>query len=162
MILFYANWGADTDFVSVHGPNGYSWNVIRSESDELLFQHASKSGAQTFHGIKVDALEFESYKSEFPSGGKVVNPGRPISATWSAKDGRSGTIRFQYLVDATGRAGLTSTKYLKNRKFNEGLKNLAIWGYYKGALHWSAGTPKENQPFFEGLRGESSLFYMLA
>ncbi|PNY28268.1 RadH flavin-dependent halogenase [Tolypocladium capitatum] len=151
---------ADTDFVGVHGPNGYSWNVVRSESDELLFKHAGKSGAQTFQGVKVDALEFEPYDGEFPSCGKVANPGRPVSAQWSTKDGRSGTIAFQYLVDATGRAGITSTKYLKNRKFNEGLKNLAIWGYYKGALHWSEGTPRENQPYFEGMRGEPSFSTM--
>jgi len=150
----YADWSADTDFVGVYGPNGYSWNVVRSESDELLFKHAGKSGAQTFHGVKVDALEFEPYEGEFPSGGKVANPGRPVSAQWSAKDGRSGTIAFQYLVDATGRTGITSTKYLKNRKFNEGLKNLAIWGYYKGARRWSEGTPRENQPYIEGMRGK--------
>lgn len=158
----YTDWIADTDFVSVHGPNGYSWNVVRSESDELLFKHAGKSGAQTFQGVKVGALEFEPYKGEFPSGGKLANPGRPVSAKWSAKDGRSGTIEFQYLVDATGRAGLTSTKYLKNRKYNEGLRNLAIWGYYKGARLWSEGTPRENQPFFEGLRGENFLSFMRA
>lgn len=141
-----------TDFVAAHGPNGYSWNVVRSESDELLFKHAAESGAQAFQGVKVDALEFEPYEDEFPSGGKVANPGRPVAARWSAKDGRSGTIAFQYLVDATGRAGITSTKYLKNRKFNQGLKNLAIWGYYKGARRWAEGTPRENQPFFEGMR----------
>lgn len=140
--------------MAAHGPNGYSWNVVRSESDELLFKHAAQSGAQAFHGVKVNALEFEPYDGEFPEGGKVANPGRPVAANWSAKDGSSGTIAFKYLVDATGRVGITSTKYLKNRKFNEGLKNLAIWGYYKGACPWAEGTPRENQPYFEGMRGK--------
>jgi flavin-dependent dehydrogenase len=128
--------------------------VVRSESDALLFKHAGDSGAHTFQGVKVDSLEFAPYEADFPSGGntKVVNPGRPVAAHWSSKDGVSGTIAFKYLVDATGRAGLTSTKHLKNRKFNEGLKNLAIWGYYKGARPWAEGTPRENQPYFEGMR----------
>ncbi|KAH8721626.1 RadH flavin-dependent halogenase [Ilyonectria robusta] len=141
-----------TDFVSVHGPKGYSWNVIRSEADELMFNHAGESGARTFNGIKVNSVNFEDFEGEFPVGEKVANPGRPVSAQWSGKDGSSGTIKFKYLVDATGRAGITSTKYLKNRKFNAGLKNLAIWGYYKGWTHWAEGTKRENQPYFEGMR----------
>src|SRR4051794_28701458 len=111
----YANRIADTDFISVNGPNGYSWNVVRSESDEILFRHATKSGAQTFEGVKLEALEFEPYgHDEFISVAKLANPGRPVSARWSTKDGGSGTIGFKYFVDATGRSGITSTKYLKN------------------------------------------------
>lgn len=143
----------DTDFVAVHGPRGYSWNVIRSEADKLMFDHAGKSGAKTFNGIKVNSLDFEDVGSDFPRGDKVENPGRPVSAKWSGKDGSSGMIKFDYLVDATGRAGIVSTKYLKNRRFNAGLKNLAIWGYYKGWKRWAQGTARENQPYFEGMRG---------
>jgi len=129
--------------------------VVRSESDEIFFRHAAKCGARTFDGVKLDALEFEPYQQDgFTSDVKLANPGRPISAWWSTKDGRSGTIDFEYFVDATGRDGVTSTKYLKNRKFNEGLKNLAVWGYYKGNRRWSEGTARENQPFFEGMRGK--------
>jgi hypothetical protein len=32
-----------TDFLAAGGPQNYSWNVIRSEADELLFRHAGKS-----------------------------------------------------------------------------------------------------------------------
>ncbi|KAJ5701353.1 hypothetical protein N7488_008901 [Penicillium malachiteum] len=31
-----------TDFIAANGPNGYSWNVIRSESDKLMFDYAEK------------------------------------------------------------------------------------------------------------------------
>ncbi|KAF2258099.1 RadH flavin-dependent halogenase [Lojkania enalia] len=143
-----------TDFTQTNGPEGYSWNVVRSESDEMFFRHAEKSGAKTFEEVKLDALEFEPYiQDEFDSDTKVANPGRPVRAKWSAKNGGSGTIEFQYFVDATGRAGIMSTKYLKNRKVNQGLKNLALWGYYKGNKRWSEGTPRENQPFFEAMQG---------
>lgn len=124
----------------------------------MFFRHAAKSGAQTFEEVKLTALDFEPYShNEFTSvtsDARVANPGRPVSAQWSSKDGRSGTIKFDYFVDATGRAGITSTKYLKNRKFNSGLKNLAVWGYFKGNKYWSEGTSRENQPFFEGMRGK--------
>lgn len=157
----YADLEADTDFTSVNGPDGYSWNVVRSDSDEILFRHAGKSGARTFEEVKLDGLAFKPYSEDkfgsdaIASDDKVANPGRPVSAQWSAKDGRSGTIDFEYFVDATGRNGVTSTKYLKNRKFNDGLRNIAIWGYFKGAKPWSEGTSSENQPFFEGMNGKS-------
>ena len=80
--------------------------------------------------------------------------GQPVSASWSRKEnGTSGTIRFKYLVDASGRAGLVSTKYAKTRKYNQGLKSIATWGYWK-----SAGThgPGQGDPFFEAIQGTVS------
>lgn len=80
--------------------------------------------------------------------------GPPLSATWTRKDGSFGTIKLDYIVDASGRAGLVSTKYLKNRSFNQGLKNIASWGYWKGSGVYAAGTFKEGSPYFEALKGE--------
>lgn len=121
-----------------------------------MFRHAGKCGAQIFDGVKVSSIEFVPYDNkDFPADPKLANPGRPVSAAWSRKDGSSGTIKFEYLVDASGRAGLVSTKYLKNRKFNEGLRNIANWSYWKGAGRYAVGTEKENQPFFEALTGIS-------
>ena len=86
------------------------------------------------------------------------NPGRPVSAFWSRKDGSSGTIKFDYLVDASGRAGIVSTKYLKNRNPNKGLKNIANWGYWKGAKRYGIGTTREGYPYFEALTGKYILW----
>lgn len=146
---------SDTDFIVSAGPDSYAWNVVRSESDNLMFQHAGRSGAKIFDGTKVSAIEFAPLKpQENPSSDpNVPSPGRPVSATWSRKDGSSGEITFDYLVDASGRAGVVSTKYLKNRTFNQDLKNVASWGYWKGAIQYGEGTPKEGQPFFEALQG---------
>ncbi|RDA92753.1 hypothetical protein CP533_1411 [Ophiocordyceps camponoti-saundersi (nom. inval.)] len=47
----------DTDFLAAGGPEGYAWNLVRSESDEMLFRHAGASGAHIFDSIKVDAIE---------------------------------------------------------------------------------------------------------
>jgi hypothetical protein len=130
--------------------------VVRSESDEILFRHAAKSGAKTFENVSLKSVNFEPYESDkFTSQHKVANPGRPVSAEWKMKDGSFGTICFDYLVDATGRAGVLSNKYLKNRKFNESFRNIAMWGYFKGNIPPSPGTDRENQPISEGMRGES-------
>ena len=121
-----------------------------------MFRHAEKCGALTFDGTKVNELEFVPYEDQdFPADPKLGNNGRPVSATWSRKDGSSGKIDFDYIVDASGRAGLISTKYLKNRKLNEGLKNIANWAYWNGAAPYGKGTERQSSPFFEALQGTS-------
>lgn len=147
---------AYTDFVAAGGPDAYAWNVVRSEADDLMFKHAGKSGAKVFDGVKVNSIEFVPLdEKDAPADPELPNPGRPVSATWSRKDGSSGTIKFEYLVDASGRAGLVSTKYFKNRKYNQGLKNIASWGYWDNAKVHAPGTQREGQPFFEALQDAS-------
>ena len=122
-----------------------------------MFKHAGKCGAETFDGVKVNSIEFvpSDIKEDVAVG--TPNPGRPVSASWTRKDdGTSGEIKFDYLVDASGRAGMVSTKYLKNRKTNQGLKNIANWGYWTGADMYGVGTKREGVPFFEALSGTHS------
>nr|QTX15978.1 halogenase [Aspergillus westerdijkiae] len=145
----------DTDFILDPGTGTYAWNVIRSECDDLIFKHARKSGASTFDGVKVTSIEF------IPDENDVESPGRPVSASWKAKDGRTGMIDFKYLVDASGRAGITSTKYLKNRTFNNYLKNVASWGYWRNATPYGVGTPVEGQPYFEALQDGSGWVWFI-
>lgn len=143
-----------TDFLAAGGPNAYSWNVIRSESDYLMLKHASESGAKVFDGVKISSIEFVP-SDVIPSGEEnFPNPGRAVAASWSRKeDGATGTIKFDYLVDASGRVGIMSTKYLKNRKYNQGLKNVASWSYWKNTGKYAPSTYREGQPFFEALTG---------
>jgi flavin-dependent dehydrogenase len=120
-----------------------------------MFRHAASSGAKTFDGTKVDSLDFEPYPQDgFVDQVRLANPGRPVSANWSRKDGSAGTVKFEYLIDASGRNGLLSTKYMKNRRVNERLKNIANWTYWKGAKRFNQGESNENSPFFEALQGK--------
>ncbi|KAJ6032543.1 FAD/NAD(P)-binding domain-containing protein [Penicillium herquei] len=137
----------DTDFLEAGGPDAYAWNLIRSESDELLFRHAGTCGAHIFYETK------PRIKSNRKSNGSL-NPGRPVSVTWVRKDGTSGSINLKYLVDASGRHGILSTKYLKNRKFNDNFKNVANWAYWKTDKLYGPGTHMEGSPYFEALDGE--------
>nr|UVI58163.1 halogenase [Aspergillus muricatus] len=146
---------AYTDFILEPGAGTYSWNVIRSECDDLMLKHARKSGAKTFDGVKVTSIEF------IPDEDNVESLGRPVSASWKAKDGRTGMVDFKYLIDASGRAGITSTKYLKNRTFNNYLKNVASWGYWRGATPYGVGTPIEGQPYFEALQDGSGWVWFI-
>ncbi len=149
--------------------------MIRSEADELIFRHAAKSGAKTFDGVKINSIEFahtngmtngiEDVTTNGSTNGtessshnsKTSNPGRPVSAFYTRKDdGSTGEIRFDYIVDASGRAGILNTKYLKNRHYNTALKNIANWAYYKETGHYSNDATRLNTPFFEALTGMSA------
>ncbi|KAL4909005.1 hypothetical protein BDW74DRAFT_187432 [Aspergillus multicolor] len=132
-----------TDFLAANGAGNHSWNVVQSEADDLIFNHARESGAKVFDGVKVEDIQFGSMG------------GWPVSATWARKDGSAaglGKLRFEYLVDASGRAGLVSTKYIKNRVYNRGLRSVAIWGYWTGAKSYGPGV---GDPFAEALEDGS-------
>ncbi|EIW86049.1 hypothetical protein CONPUDRAFT_68665 [Coniophora puteana RWD-64-598 SS2] len=76
---------------------------------------------------------------------------RDIVASWKTLDGATGRTTFDYVIDASGRAGILSTQYLKNCKLNNSLKNVARWAYWEGdgiGKH-SPGATREGSPFFE-------------
>ncbi|KAL8794417.1 MAG: hypothetical protein Q9195_003004 [Heterodermia aff. obscurata] len=152
-----------TDFLAAGGPEGYAWNVVRSESDDIMLQHARKSGAMVFDGVKVKEIHFlPPSPSNNPSDedGATIH-GRPVSATWSSsRDSTSGTLDFDYVVDASGRAGVLD-KYNKNRRYNQGLKNVASWGYWQNTGAYASGTKRANSPFFEALSDESGWAWLI-
>ncbi|KAG9258401.1 uncharacterized protein F5Z01DRAFT_643164 [Emericellopsis atlantica] len=144
-----------TDFLAAGGPNNYAWNVVRSQADNLMFQHAGENGAKIFDGVQVKSIQFEN-PTTVAEGEPNLNPGKPISATYQFKETKEqGTINFDYVVDASGRIGILSTKYMKNRRYNQGLKNIANWCYWEGCNEYMPGTPRQNSPFFEALQDES-------
>lgn len=150
-----------TDFIATGGPDNYAWNLIRSEADEILFRHAGKSGAKIFDSVRVNSVDFEPSNSTANGSSHLTlpNPGRPISASYTKNsDGSIGVIKFDYIVDATGRTGLLSTKYLKNRHYTKVLKNIANWAYFKGTGSYAEGTARANTPLFEALQSMLTTF----
>jgi len=67
----------------------------------MLLRHAEESGARVFEETTVTDIMFEETKGS----GK-----RPTIAYYRRKNGEIGQIRFEYLVDASGRNGIMSTK----------------------------------------------------
>ncbi|KAJ7319134.1 FAD/NAD-binding domain-containing protein [Mycena albidolilacea] len=129
-----------TDFNAL-GPNFTTWNVIRSEADELLLNHAAAQGVHVYQETRVDSISFT---------GDPANS-RPVEAAWTNKSGNSGSIEFDWLIDASGRSGIMSTKYLKNREFREHLRNVAVWGYWRNVTIYQEGTARSNAPWFEAM-----------
>src|SRR2546426_3127434 len=118
----YFAWGNESwelDFTKLRHP--YSFQVVRSEFDQLLLEHARSQGVKVYEGREIRGLTFEGE--------------RPRSAIWSQgpDDTNTGEISFDTLVDASGRAGIMGMRYLKNRHYHDAFQNVAIWGYWQGA-----------------------------
>lgn len=100
-------------------PATYSFQVIRSEFDHLLLQHARSQGADVREGVKVRHV--------------ALHDGRATTASWTTEDGREGETSFRYLIDASGCAGVLGARQLRTRRFHDVFRNVATWGYWRGA-----------------------------
>ncbi len=126
----YFEWGHEqweVNFVDNQGKGTYSFQVDRSLFDQVLLEHAKSQGVKVFEGVKIQDLSFDG--------------DRPRKAIWLQADdpNKGGEISFDYLIDASGRAGLMATRYLKSRWYNQGFQNVAIWGYWNGAKKAAQG-----------------------
>lgn len=127
----YNDWGSERwtfDFASIPGGEEHAFQVVRSEFDQLLLENARKAGVAVREGVEVFQLDWEN--------------DRPVRAHWrSAVDAHepAGTVDFDWLIDASGRNGLIANHYLKNRRFNKGFQNVAVWAYWKGAQPLTGG-----------------------
>ncbi|KAJ7458722.1 putative halogenase [Mycena galericulata] len=132
-----------TDFINPD-PSKAAWNVTRAEFDEILLKNAADNGVRVCQGVSVNEIEFSTENNK-----------QPVCAQWTADTGATGELKFNWLVDASGRNGIMSTKYLKNRKFNKGLRSVAFWGYWTGAGMYAPGTSRENATWLEALTDET-------
>jgi flavin-dependent dehydrogenase len=127
----YFRWGSETwsfVFGELKGCPTHSYQVIRSEFDELLLNNAIESGAFVRQEVKVDRVDFEGE--------------RAIAAEYH--DRRSdvrGSVRFRYLIDCSGRSGVMANQYLRSRRYHHVFKNVALWSYWKGAKIDGYGLP---------------------
>lgn len=116
----YLEWGKEKwslNFGELAGTHTYSFQVRRAEFDQLLLEHSKSQGVKVFEGTEIRHLYFDG--------------DHPRSATWSHSSGANGEISFDFLIDASGRAGIMATRYLKNRCEHNVFQNIAIWGYWK-------------------------------
>lgn len=122
-------WGTEQDW-TVNWPDGFgdgvrSWQVDRADFDQVLLEHAETQGVQVTQGAQVKAVTFDG--------------DRAVGARW-ALDGRSHGAEFDFVVDASGRAGVLCAQHFKNRQAHDVFRNVAIWGYYQGGS-LLPGTP---------------------
>lgn len=122
----YLMWGNESwplNFGELSGNHVYAFQVVRSEFDSFLLEHAKSQGVNVFEGVEVRKILFDGE--------------RPRGATWSMKQANNGDTRlqgeisFEFLIDASGRDGVMATHYLDNRHYHNVFQNIAVWGYWK-------------------------------
>jgi flavin-dependent dehydrogenase len=100
----------------------YSYEVRRSEFDEILFKNAIAKGARAREGCKVIKIEFQ-------------NRARAV-VTAQSEDGQITQWQPRFVVDATGRDTLLANQFgikLRNKKH----ASAAIFGNFEGAARRS-------------------------
>jgi flavin-dependent dehydrogenase len=96
----------------------HSYQVWRQDFDKMLFDHARECGADAREGHEVVKLE--------------QHGPRDTRLDVNADDGRSYRIQTRYVVDASGRDALLSTKKKLRRK-NAEHQSAAIFAHFRGA-----------------------------
>ena len=120
-------WKDDTwilDWAKIEGDaQAWSWQVDRAAFDDILLRNAQEQGAEVVEQATVTKILFDE-------------TGRPSAAQWHRKDAAPQVTTFDYLIDASGRAGVLSQQHLHLRRSNEAFRNTAVWAYWEGArLH---------------------------
>jgi flavin-dependent dehydrogenase len=96
----------------------YSYEVRRSEFDEILFRNAAARGAAVVELCRIAQVEFP------PAGG--------VTATGQDSDGQNHRFEAKFLVDASGRDTLLAGRLgikLRNRRH----ASAAVFGHFTGA-----------------------------
>jgi halogenation protein CepH len=99
------------------GGRPYAFQVVRAEFDHLLLDNARAHGAEVREEHAVTSID--------TSGSTPVVEAR-------AADGRELRLAPRFVIDASGQAALIG-RARDFRRFNDFFKNLAVFGYFRGA-----------------------------
>jgi flavin-dependent dehydrogenase len=95
-----------------------TWQVVRSEFDQMLLNNAREHGVEAYEGTRVLDVLFEG--------------GRAVGVTVRTEDGKTQEVRARVVVDASGQIGLLQNR-LRLRIWDPVLNKGAIWTYWEGA-----------------------------
>jgi len=94
-----------------------AFNMLRAEFDQILLDHARHLGADVYEGHRIRAVD-------------RVGEDDAHDVHWASEDGRAGTIRAGFVLDATGAAHVMSRG---KRRGDPQMNNFAVFGYLRGA-----------------------------
>ena len=95
----------------------YAWQVRRSRYDQILIEHAAENGVEVRRGVRALA--------------PIEEGDRILGVRVRAGDG-SAALHCGLLADCSGQEGFLS-RHRRIRAYNPDLKNVAAFGYFKGA-----------------------------
>lgn len=104
-----------------HKPHESSqtWQVVRSEFDQMLLENAAENGVNAHQGVRVLQVLFDGQ--------------RAVGVRLQHEDGREEEVHAKVIVDASGQGSLIMSR-LGLRDWDQDLKKAALWTYWKGAF----------------------------
>ena len=96
---------------------GHTWQVIRSEFDEMLVENAKRLGANVLCRTRLRVMSTAPEYSAF----ELI-----------AEDGNTSMVTCDVFVDATGQSALIGST-LGIKEVDPVLKNATVWTHYRGA-----------------------------
>ena len=96
-----------------------TWQVLRSEFDQMLLDNAEEKGAEARQGVSVLGVLFEGEKA---AGVRAKLPDKSIEE-----------FRAKFIVDASSQSALISRK-LKMSSVEPGLKKASIYTHFEGGV----------------------------
>jgi FAD-dependent halogenase len=123
-------WGSSPDLWTFHfdearerHPYTYAYQVIRSQFDQILLEHARGAGVEVYHEV----LARDFFEQPAPESGWI---GARVVAT--GRQGEPLEFAARLVVDCSGQVGWLATKF-KLRKYDAALKNIALFAYFRDA-----------------------------
>jgi flavin-dependent dehydrogenase len=95
-----------------------TWQVVRSEFDQMLLDNARQHGVDAYEGVHVVDVLFDA--------------DRAVGVTIKDADGARRQIRSKVVVDASGQAAVLQNRF-NLRVWDPILNKGAIWTYWQGA-----------------------------
>ena len=105
-------------FQTIKHPSATTWQVLRSDFDQMMLSNASAKGVEVRHGVTVRDV--------------VTEGDRVVGVRAHQKDGSTEVLHARAVVDATGRDALLASK-LGHKKRDPDLNKIAIYTYFKGS-----------------------------
>jgi flavin-dependent dehydrogenase len=99
-------------------PSSQTWQVLRSELDEMLLQNSREHGVEVEEGVHVLAVLWEGE--------------RAVGVRIKREDGTQEEVRAKVVVDASGQSSVIMDR-LGLREWDPVLKKAALWTYWEGA-----------------------------
>jgi flavin-dependent dehydrogenase len=95
-----------------------TWQVVRSEFDQMLLTNAREQGVEAHEGVRVLEVLFDG--------------SRAIGVRIQREDGAQEEVRAKVVVDASGQSALLQSRF-KLRVWDPVLNKGAIWTYWENA-----------------------------
>jgi len=95
-----------------------TWQVVRSEFDQMMLDNAREHGARVHEGVRVVDVTFDGERAS--------------GVTIQFDGGRRHDVKAKVVVDASGQNGLLQQRF-RLRVWDPILNKGAIWTYWKGA-----------------------------